>query len=113
MTDQTSMLVTTLAAIEGRPVQWYLGIVSGDAVVRGEARRWPLPAGDRPGGCQDGGCQLRLREARNTALTAMVSEAAERGANAVLGVDLAYEPLEAGEREVMLMVIASGTAVRV
>jgi uncharacterized protein YbjQ (UPF0145 family) len=96
-TDLGSMLVATVPAIEGRPVQWYLGVVSGEAMVdAGEACR-----------------RVDLREARDGAIRAMIAEAAERGANAVLGVGLNCESIEAGERGVMLMVTASGTAVRV
>jgi uncharacterized protein YbjQ (UPF0145 family) len=92
-----SMLVATVPTIEGRPVQWYLGVVSGEAMV------------DACAACD----RVDLREARDRAIRGMVTEAAERGANAVLGVGLDCEAIEAGERGVMLMVTASGTAVRV
>ena len=42
------------------------------------------------------------------AITEMTNEAAARGANAVVGVDLDYEVL--GDRGSMLMVSANGTA---
>ena len=92
------MLVVTVPSIEGRPVQWYLGVVSGEALLV-------------PG--QVGGDGTDMREARDRAIAAMVAEAAERGANAVLGVGLECESVEAGERGTLLMVTASGTAVRV
>lgn len=95
--DLSSMLVATVPTIEGRPVQWYLGVVSGDTLLEGDRVHW----------------ELDLREARNRAILAMVTEAAERGANAVLGVGLGCEPVEMGSRGVVLMVTASGTAVRV
>jgi uncharacterized protein YbjQ (UPF0145 family) len=41
----------------------------------------------------------------------MTEEAHQRGANAVVGVDLDYETI--GETGSMLMVSASGTAVRI
>lgn len=92
------MLVATLPTIEGRPVQWYLGVVSGDASIAGaglcEAR------GDLPG-------------AREAAMHAMLNEAAERGANAVVGVIFAYEAIQTRDEGVALMVTASGTAVRI
>jgi uncharacterized protein YbjQ (UPF0145 family) len=92
-----AILVVTVPSIEGRPVQWYLGVVSGEAVVV------PALVGDG----------LELRETRDRAIRAMVAEAAERGANAVLGVGLDCQSVEAGERGTLLMVTASGTAVRV
>lgn len=53
----------------------------------------------------------KLIEARETALSEMTKEAATRGTNAVIGVDLDYEAL--GKGNGMLMVSASGTAVKV
>jgi len=50
--------------------------------------------------------EKELRKARNIALAEMEQEAAELGANAVVGVDLDYETIGG-----MLMVNASGTAV--
>ena len=91
------MLVATVPSIEGRPVQWYLGVVSGEALL--------VPG--QVGGAVD------MREARDRAIRAMVAEAAERGANAVLGVGLECESVEAGDRGTLLMVTATGTAVRV
>jgi uncharacterized protein YbjQ (UPF0145 family) len=97
-TSQASILVTTVPAIEGRPVQWYLGIVSGEAV--GVVRDSASPAAD-------------LREARENAILEMLREAAERGANAVIGVDLGYAPVPVTGEGTALMVTVSGTAVRV
>ena len=50
-----------------------------------------------------------VRKARMIALKEMASEAEDKGANAVVGVDIDYEVIRQG----MLMVSASGTAVRV
>ena len=55
-----------------------------------------------------GAYERALREARDIAVQEMTEEARERGANAVIGVDLDYETVG----EAMLMVSASGTAVR-
>ncbi len=99
--SQASILIATVPAIEGRPVQWYLGIVSGEALagprqLGGEAPR-----------------AIDLRGARDTAIFEMVREAAERGANAVVGVGLGYESIQVRSGVTALMVTASGTAVRV
>lgn len=88
------MIVATLPAIEGRPVQWYLGVVCGDAILNG-ARV-----------CELGG-------ARDAAIRVMLNDAAERGANAVVGVHFAYEAIQTRDEGVALMVTASGTAVRI
>ena len=49
-----------------------------------------------------------MQKARSIALEEMTSEAVSKGANAVVGVDIDYEIIRQG----MLMVAASGTAVR-
>jgi uncharacterized protein YbjQ (UPF0145 family) len=58
------------------------------------------------------GYDRSLREARETALEEMVTEAEQLGANAVVGVDVDYESVQVGEGNSMLMVSASGTAVK-
>ena len=52
-----------------------------------------------------------LREGRESAIREMTAQAGALGANAVIGVDLDYETV--GANGSMLMVTASGTAVRV
>ena len=53
--------------------------------------------------------RLELRKARKIALDELAEQARELGANAVVGIDIDYEVL--GEKNGMLMVSASGTAV--
>lgn len=103
--SQASILVATVPTIEGRPVQWYLGIVSGEAIAAG-ARRQGVAR-------EPGTRALDLRDARDTAIFEMLREAAERGANAVIGVDLGYESIHLSSEGTALMVTVSGTAVRV
>ena len=107
------MMVATVPAIEGRPVQWYLGIVTGEAVT-GLNR---LPSVMACVSDEDGqGCGARavdVRDARDTAIFEMLREAAERGANAVIGVGVGYESIQVSSGATALMVTASGTAVRV
>ena len=50
-----------------------------------------------------------VRKARSIALDKMAAEAEHKGGNAVVGVDIDYEVIRQG----MLMVAASGTAVKV
>jgi uncharacterized protein YbjQ (UPF0145 family) len=52
-----------------------------------------------------------LEEARNNALAELVQRATMMGANAIVGVDLDFETI--GSNGSMLMVVASGTAVRI
>jgi len=105
------MIVTTTTAVEGKPVQEYLGVVSGEAILGANIFR-DFFAGitDLVGG-RSGSYEQVLRRGRDTALEELMAEARAKGANAVVGVDLDYESL--GSNGSMLMVTASGTAVRV
>ncbi|MHC4157396.1 MAG: heavy metal-binding domain-containing protein, partial [Planctomycetota bacterium] len=55
--------------------------------------------------------EKELRRAREIALQEVEQQAAQLGANAVVGVDLDYETV--GSQAAMLMVSASGTAVTI
>jgi uncharacterized protein YbjQ (UPF0145 family) len=104
------MITSTTPSIEGRPVAEYLGIVTGEAIIGANIFR-DLFAGIRDiVGGRSNAYEKVLADARRTALSEMEAEANSRGADAVLGVDLDYEVL--GAQNGMLMVTASGTAVR-
>lgn len=103
------MIVSTTPTIEGKPVQQYLGVVTGEAILGANIFR-DFFAGIRDViGGRSGSYEQVLRQARDTALAEMQAEAAKKGADAVIGVDLDYETVSQGT---MLMVTASGTAVR-
>ncbi len=106
------MIVTTTTAIDGRPVTEYVGVVTGEAVLGANVFR-DLFAGlrDIVGG-RSAGYERSLNQARQTALEEMMAEAEEMGADAVAGVDVDYESIQIGQRGSMLMVNASGTAVK-
>jgi uncharacterized protein YbjQ (UPF0145 family) len=56
--------------------------------------------------------QKVLRDARRTCLTELRREALMVGADAVISINLNYQELSAGQKNGMLMLVASGTAVR-
>ncbi|MFW5691391.1 MAG: heavy metal-binding domain-containing protein [Chloroflexota bacterium] len=103
------MLVTTTPVIEGKRIVGYIGIVSGEAIMGANIFK-DVFAGirDLVGG-RSAAYEAELRRAKDIAIDEMVQQAAELGANAVIGVDLDYETL--GANGSMLMVTASGTAV--
>jgi uncharacterized protein YbjQ (UPF0145 family) len=105
------MIVSTTPQLEGHPVREYLGVVTGETIIGANLFK-DLFAGlrDIVGG-RSGSYERVLLEARETALREMEERAAALGANAVVGVDLDYEVV--GQGGSMLMVSASGTAVRV
>jgi uncharacterized protein YbjQ (UPF0145 family) len=109
--DARGVIVTTTPTIEGRPIQDYLGIVTGEVIVGANLFR-DLFANIRDiVGGRSGSYERILADARTQAIEEIQAEAASRGANAVVGIDLDYEVI--GETGSMLMVSASGTAVKV
>jgi uncharacterized protein YbjQ (UPF0145 family) len=103
------MILTTTPAIEGRRVTHYLGVVTGEAVLGANLFR-DLFAGIRDiVGGRSGAYEKELRKARDLAFEELQEAAAQLGANAVVGIDIDYEVL--GEKNGMLMVSISGTAV--
>jgi uncharacterized protein YbjQ (UPF0145 family) len=103
------MIMTTTPLIEGKKVRSYLGIVTGEAILGANLFK-DLFAGVRDiVGGRSGAYEQELIKAREIALREVESEAARRGANAVIGIDLDYEVV--GQGGSMLMVTACGTAV--
>ncbi len=102
-----AMLMTTTPAIEGRPIRDYLGIVTGEAILGANVFRDLFAQVRDIVGGRSAAYEASLAEARETALKELEERAARLGANAVVGIDLDYEVINN-----MLMVSASGTAVR-
>jgi uncharacterized protein YbjQ (UPF0145 family) len=103
------MLITTTPTIEGRPITEYHGLVSGEAIMGANVFR-DLFAGVRDiVGGRSAAYERELKKAKEIAVGEMSQEAQEFGADAVVSVDLDYETIGEGS---MLMVSASGTAVR-
>jgi uncharacterized protein YbjQ (UPF0145 family) len=104
------MITTTTNNIEGRPVREYLGIVTGETIIGANIFK-DLFAGIRDiVGGRSGTYERVIQEARATALQEMTAKAQAYGADAVIGIDLDFETVGTGGS--MLMVIATGTAVR-
>ncbi len=103
------MIVTTTPGIEGKRITRYCGIVAGEAILGANLFK-DVFAGirDLVGG-RSATYERELQRARDMALKEMQEKAAAAGGNAVVGIDLDYEVLGAGNG--MLMVSASGTAV--
>ncbi len=103
------MIITTTPSIEGRTIKEYRGIVTGETILGANVFR-DLFAGIRDiGGGRSEIYEKTLREAREAALFEMQAEARNRGADAVVGIDIDYEVV--GQGGSMMMVSISGTAV--
>lgn len=111
MNDTASMLVSTTPILEGRRIRDYKGLVSGDAIMGANMFR-DFFAGIRDVvGGRSGAYEKVLRNAKQEAIETMLEQARERGANAVVGVDLDFETIQVQDGGSMLMVSATGTAV--
>ncbi|MCK4772073.1 MAG: heavy metal-binding domain-containing protein [Candidatus Latescibacteria bacterium] len=105
------MLLTTTHQVEGRPITEYMGIVTGEAIMGANIFK-DLFAGVRDiVGGRSATYEKELLRAQKIALEEVEHRAKQIGANAVVGVDLDYEVL--GQSGGMLMVTASGTAVKI
>ncbi|KAB1160430.1 MULTISPECIES: heavy metal-binding domain-containing protein [Tenacibaculum] len=105
------MIISTTHTIENKPAKEYLGIVTGETIIGANILK-DFFAGIRDiVGGRSGSYEKVLREAKDTSLREMQERAQALGANAIVGVDLDYETV--GPNGGMLMVTASGTAIKV
>jgi len=89
------MILTTTQGVEGRPVESYHGIVTGQAIAE---EIWDFESEGKE----------HVDKARKSALDDLAKAASEKGADAVVAVELDYVVLS----DDTLMVTASGTAVK-
>ena len=104
------MILTTTPSVEGRTVTEYKGVVFGEVVAGVNVFRDIAASIRNIVGGRSGSYEEELIRARNQAMDEMADRAARLGADAVVGIDVDYEVL--GQDNGMLMVTASGTAVK-
>lgn len=104
------MILTTTPSIEGRKITSYFGVITGEAIMGANIMRDIFASITDVIGGRSGAYEEKLQEARQIALRELEERAVRLGANAVVGIDLDYEVI--GQSGSMLMVSASGTAVR-
>ena len=98
------MILTTTPTIEGRTIIEYKGVVFGEVISGVNFLRDFAAAIRNIVGGRSGSYEEELVRARDQAMNELASRAL------VVGIDIDYEVL--GENGGMLMVTASGTAVR-
>ena len=102
-------MLTTTPQIEGRPIQRYLGVVTGETIIGANfVKDFFAGIRDIVGG-RSASYENVLREAKDTSMKEMMDRAQAMGANAIVGIDIDYETI--GANSSMLMVATSGTAV--
>lgn len=104
------MILTTTPTIEGRTIVEYKGVVFGEVIVGVNfIKDFAASIRDLIGG-RSNTYEQELVDARQTAMNELEARAKSMGADAVVGIDIDYEVL--GQSGGMLMVTASGTAVK-
>jgi uncharacterized protein YbjQ (UPF0145 family) len=106
------MKLTTTPSLEGHRIVEYLGLVSGEAIMGANIFKDLFASIRDIVGGRSAAYEQELRKAKQIAIDEMTMQAEERGANAIVGVDLDYETI-GGRTMSMLMVSANGTAVRI
>lgn len=104
------MILTTTPSVEGRNIVEYKGIIFGEVIAGVNFLRDIAASIRNIVGGRSGSYEKELIEARENALKELEHRAIQLGADAVIGIDIDYEVL--GENNGMLMVTASGTAVK-
>ena len=103
------MILTTTPTLEGQPIKQYLGIVTGETIIGANAIKDFMAGLTDFFGGRSSTYEKVLIEAKDSALAELQQRATQKGANAIVGIDLDYETV--GANGGMLMVTVSGTAV--
>ena len=104
------MIMTTTPTLEGRKIAEYRGVVFGEVLTGVNfIKDFAASIRDFVGG-RSTTYEDELITARNQAMRELEERATRVGADAVVGIDIDYEVL--GQNGSMLMVTASGTAVK-
>lgn len=105
------MILTTTATIEGRPVQDYLGVINAQSIIGANMFKDIFASLRDLVGGRSKTYERVIEQAKEDAMRELTQKAQALGANAVVGIDLDFETV--GASGSMLMVIATGTAVRI
>jgi len=103
-----NIILTTSFSISGKEIEKEIEIITAECVYGMNIFKDFLNA------VRDisGTVQSVLRDARKTVLSELKKEALFIGADAVISIDLDYQELSGGNKSGMLMLVASGTAVK-
>src|SRR5262245_28302041 len=105
-----TMITTTTPHVEGKKISEYLGVISAQTIIGANFFKDILGGLTDIFGGRSGTYEKVLDEAKATAMKELGEKALAMGATAVVGIDLDFETVGSGGS--MLMVIASGTAVK-
>lgn len=106
------MILSTTPVLEGFAIVEYIGVVSGHAIVGANAASDFLAGFTGFLGGRSTAYEKKLRKAEDAAMTEIGDEANAVGANAVVGILVDFEPIMLKEKDALLCMIVTGTAVR-
>ncbi len=104
------MLKTTTSVVDGRPIDAYLDVVVGEAILGANIFKDIFGAIRDIVGGRAGAYEEEMGKARQVAFAEMEAQAKALGADGIVGIDIDYEVV--GQNGGMMMVSVSGTAVR-
>jgi len=107
-----NIILTTSFSISGKEIEKEIEIITAECVYGMNIFKDFLNAVRDISGGRSGTVQSVLRDARKTVLSELKKEALFIGADAVISIDLDYQELSGGNKSGMLMLVASGTAVK-
>ena len=105
------MLLSTTSTIEGKKIKEYRGIVFGEVVNGVNFTKDFLASITNFVGGRSKEYEEELVNSRADAINEMMERAKKIGANGLVGVKVDVETISVNENGVMLLVVASGTAV--
>ena len=103
------MLMTTTGNLEGKTIEKYHGIVTGEAIMGANFVRDIFASVTDVIGGRSSAYEDKLAEGRRIALDEMEDRARAMGANAIIGIDLDSDIV----CEVMMMCITTGTLLHI
>jgi uncharacterized protein YbjQ (UPF0145 family) len=103
------MIFSTTGNIEGKKITQYCGLVSGDAILGANVMKDMMANVHDFVGGRATSYEKELQKARELATESMLQHAVEKGANAIIGINLDFEVM--GKENGMIMVSIWGTAV--
>ncbi len=105
------MIISTTDSLSGYEITQYLGIVTGETIRGANFIRDIMASVTDIVGGRSAAYEEEVGSARQHAIDELTDRASRLGADAVVGISLDYETI--GGRAAMIMVTATGTAVRI
>lgn len=107
------MLLSTTDVIQGAVIDSYLGIVTAEVVYGSNFLRDFLASIRDIVGGRTGSYERLFEEGQRKALGELEKRAQRLGADAVIGIDIETGTINVDQSRVLLLIIATGTAVKI